>query len=111
MLRGGGFTHIETPLQFKGPDHASIYISGEGDPAPRDEIDEYVKDLQVDIWQEFQNIKQDKYEGKPVFYLQSLLRTYLLGDDRTAPQNFMFVRKHEISLYDSYFQLGLAPDG
>ena len=43
MLRGGGFTHIETPLQFKGPDHASIYISGEGDPAPRDEIDEYVK--------------------------------------------------------------------
>lgn len=45
-------------------------------------IDEYVKDIQVDVWQEFQNIKQNKYDGKPVFHLQSLIRTYLLGDDR-----------------------------
>ena len=32
-------------------------------------IDKYVNDLQVEVYQEFQSLNIDKYEGKPVFLI------------------------------------------
>ena len=70
-----------------------------------------MNDITVSTWQEYSIFKTDKYDGKPVFHQQELLSNDLLGDKRTVPNNWLYLRKHELNLYDSYFSLGISMDG
>lgn len=54
----------------------------------------------------YEKVDQVKYDGKPVQEIQSLLSSYLLGDERSIPKNYMLLQKTAIVTNDEYIPLG-----
>lgn len=69
------------------------------------EIDEYIKDIQVDSWVIQQRIDFSLYEVKPIQVGMQLLDTHILNNDYTA-ENVMTLRQHTITTEDAFLQLG-----
>lgn len=72
---------------------------------PDHEIDEYIKDIQVDSWVIQQRIDFSMYDIKPIKTGMQLLDTHVLNNDYTA-ENVMTIRKHSIITEDDLLQLG-----
>jgi len=41
-------------------------------------IEEYISDLQVDAWAQFEKINYSDYEGKPIYRVQDIIASYLM---------------------------------
>ena len=47
------------------------------------EIEEYIEDLQVDVWTQFEKINYQEYEGKPIYRVQDIVGSFLMSKQTT----------------------------
>ena len=45
------------------------------------EIDDFIKDMTVDVWQEHEKLDVRKFDDEPVIHLESLIASALIGVD------------------------------
>jgi len=71
-----------------------------------EEIDIFMEDLQVDVWQLGEKIDFLKYGQKPVFKAAELVASELLNDPRVTIERLLLLRRHEIETEDDFISLG-----
>lgn len=65
------------------------------------EIDDFIKDMTVDIWQEHEKMDVKDFEGEPMMHLESLLASSLLGVN-FLPVKQIQILPHFVELNDDF---------
>lgn len=69
------------------------------------EIKNYVKDVQVDVWATFESMDFNEYEKMPTFLLQDIYTSSILTYN-IQPQNLIYLRKHAVETEDTWMKFG-----
>jgi len=65
-------------------------------------MDNYIRDIQADIWLLKEDIDFLKYETKPINKVMELQKTILLHDRDITNNLLIALRRHEIETEDNY---------
>ena len=76
-------------------DNETRRANGLSDCATSEEIDEYVKDVQIDTWNMFEKINYGDYVGKPVYRVQDILGSYMINPGK-VDNLVLYFRQHYI---------------
>ena len=69
------------------------------------EMDQYVKDIQIDTWAIYEKIDLAKREGKPVYQVMDMQGTWIANEETAINTNY-YLKKNIINTRDAVLYLG-----
>jgi predicted AlkP superfamily phosphohydrolase/phosphomutase len=70
--------------------------------ASKEDIDDFIKDIQVDSWSKNEELDFNEFIKRPTFKVQALLGSYLLNN-HTIQNEMLSLREHGIYMEDDRF--------
>ena len=69
---------------------------------PQAEIDEWIKDLQIDMWATHFKMDFNKFHGQPLAQVNDIFTSSIMST-QVQPQELIYLRTHEYETHDSFF--------
>ena len=104
MVKGDLGSMISKRIRFE-VNKCSNATKPEQDCASPEEIEEYVKDLQIDTWNMFEKIDYTDYIDRPAYRVQDIIGSSLVTPGR-VDKLILYLRQHYVETQDEWMQLG-----